>query len=138
MLHVTCAIILKQNKFLVAQLDGNSNHPFQWEFPGGKIKTGETAEQCIKREILEELEIHISIIQHLKPVVHDYGFCKIQLIPFLSRIEKGKITIREHARFKWLTFEKFNTIDLVEADKKILVENEKELKKHAREKMNNS
>jgi 8-oxo-dGTP diphosphatase len=70
--------------------------------------------------------------------VHDYGFRKIQLIPFLCRIEKGEISILEHADFKWLKFEDFNKIDLVEADKKVIKENEKELKKHAREKMNNS
>ncbi len=57
MLKVSCAIIINKNKILVTQHGEKSEHPFLWEFPGGKINTGETPEECIKREIKEELSV---------------------------------------------------------------------------------
>ena len=93
MLKVTCALIIRDNKLLITQNNFKSDHPFQWEFPGGKIKTGETLENCIKREIMEELEIEIEILSTMKAVIYDYGFKKIKLYPFLCSIKNGKIKL---------------------------------------------
>ena len=61
MLKVTCAIIVKRGKILVVQNGSDSDHPLKWEFPGGKINKNETVEECISREIREELEIEIKV-----------------------------------------------------------------------------
>lgn len=54
-IQVTCALIFKEKKLLITQRSEKMNHPFRWEFPGGKMLSGETPEKCLKREIKEEL-----------------------------------------------------------------------------------
>jgi len=139
MLKVTCALIISQNKILVAQRNSNTDHPFQWEFPGGKLNHNETPEDCIIREIREELEIEIGIKESMITVKHDYGFRQIKLIPFLCVIKSGSIKLNEHNDFKWLSLENLNETDLVEADKKFiqLSENQKILEKYFWKNKNN-
>ena len=60
--------------------------PLKWEFPGGKIEPHETEEECIKREIKEELNIEISLLKRLTPTSFDYPKISIELIPFFSPI----------------------------------------------------
>ena len=55
MIDVCCALIYHEGRLLAVQRHADTDHPNQWEFPGGKIETGETAFECIKREIKEEL-----------------------------------------------------------------------------------
>jgi len=137
-LKVSCAIILNRNRFFVVQLGKETSHPFQWEFPGGKINPGESAEECIKREIFEELDIEIEIFSRFVAVQHDYGFRKVELIPFICAIKTGKIRLKEHVDYNWLTLEELRRIDMAGADKKLIQENELILEKYSREKMNNS
>ena len=140
MIRVTCAIIVKDGKVLVVQNGSDSDHPFQWEFPGGKIKIGETADECIKREIREELEIGIRIVKKMCAIKWDYGFKKIELIPFLCRIYSGEIKLTEHIRYLWKDFESLGEIDLSEADRELikLNENREILEEYLRENMHNS
>ncbi len=66
MINVTCAIIRNEDEeILVVQRAERTDHPFKWEFPGGKIKTGETEEECIIREVTEELSMEVVIIARL-------------------------------------------------------------------------
>jgi len=140
MLKVTCAIIILQNKILITQRNNYSDHPFKWEFPGGKLNPGETWEACVIREIREELDIDIEIQASMISVQHDYGLKQIELIPFICSIKKGDIKLKEHKDFMWISFINLNKIDFAEADRKLiqLKENKEILKKYLRENMNNS
>ena len=120
MLEVTCALIIKNGKVLITQNDAGSDHPYQWEFPGGKTKKGESHEQCILREIKEELELNISILQALHAVEHDYGIKEIRLIPFVCVIKSGKIQLNHHIKMAWITMDQLQGIDFPEADKKLI------------------
>lgn len=135
MLRVTCAIIIQGNKILVTQNGAASDHPFQWEFPGGKIKSHESAGDCIIREIREELGVEIKIRKGLSTIIFDYGFKKIALIPFLCSVIKGKIVLSEHDDLNWLTFEELKNVDFSGADLKLiqLKENSDILKKYVGE-----
>lgn len=121
MIDVSCAIILKGNKILMAQNLSTSDHPLQWEFPGGKIKQGETPEECIVREIREELSLKISIIKKMVPVKYDYGFKAIRLIPFLCEIKRGTLRLNDHEAIKWIRPAELQKLDLAAADK-VLIE----------------
>ena len=89
MINVTCAIIKnEENEVLVVQRGKKSDHPFKWEFPGGKINEGETEEDCIIREIREELFMDIVIRSRLRPVSHDYGNKKIHLFKNHSKSKR--------------------------------------------------
>ena len=140
MLKVTCAIIILQNKILITQRNNYSDHPFKWEFPGGKLNPGETWEACVIREIREELDIDIEIQASMISVQYDYGLKQIELIPFICCIKKGDINLKEHKDFKWISFINLNKIDFAEADRKLiqLKENKEILKKYLWENMNNS
>ena len=96
MIEVCCAIILKESKILAVQREPESRHPWKWEFPGGKINAGESAEESIIREIEEELTVRIEVLNQLVPVEFDYGLKQIHLIPFFSKITSGEIKLTEH------------------------------------------
>src|SRR5665811_2169866 len=84
MLIVTCAVIRNEaDEILVVQRGEATDHPFKWEFPGGKLIPGETEEECIIREVEEELSMEIVICTKLSEVEYDYGHKKIRLIPFV-------------------------------------------------------
>jgi 8-oxo-dGTP diphosphatase len=117
-----------------------SEHALKWEFPGGKLQQKETAEQCIVREIKEELNVEIKIIKRLCPVDYNYGFRHIQLLPFFCTIGSGEIKLTEHKEMRWISLKQFKEIDLLEADRK-LIENEKNrqlLEKYLWKNMNDS
>jgi 8-oxo-dGTP diphosphatase len=122
MLDVTCAIILNNNKVLVTQRSEAMKLPMKWEFPGGKIQAGETEEECIQRELKEELGINVRIIKNLTSCEYDYGTFCINLIPFLVEYISGKVQLAEHRDAKWLTKEELIRLDFAPADKPILYE----------------
>ncbi|MND73971.1 CTP pyrophosphohydrolase [compost metagenome] len=83
MLQVTCAIIQHANKILICQRSASMKLPLKWEFPGGKIETGESKEECLCREIKEELHIDISIHSALTIVEHHYADFSLLLSPIV-------------------------------------------------------
>jgi len=130
MIEVTCAIIRnEENEVLVVQRGEKSDHPFKWEFPGGKLKENETAEECIFREIKEELSIDIVICKRMADVEYDYGNKQIKLIPFICDTLDDLPLLSEHMAFKWLNPVDLGKIDFSEADiivaDRYLRENEK-------------
>ena len=119
---VTCAIIQFDDKVLAVQRSKNMKLPLKWEFAGGKIEEGETEVECIKREILEELNIKIEIKEKLTPVTHEYNDFKIKLIPFTAEYVTGKLILKEHSDFVLVNKRKLINLDWAEADIPILKE----------------
>lgn len=122
MIHVTCAILLKENKILICQRSEKMKLPLKWEFPGGKIEENESKKECLKREIKEELALNIQVLTPLEIVTHHYPNFSIALYPFLCRIISGKPKIVEHAQVKWVTLDELDSYDWAEADLPILEE----------------
>lgn len=119
---VICAIIINSDRVLMAQRSEKMSLPLKWEFPGGKLKPHETEEECIHRELFEELAISVKIIKRLKDVFHNYGDIKIHLIPFLVNYEKGTIILSEHKEARWVMKHELPDLDLAAADVPILEE----------------
>ena len=119
---MTCAIINIKGKTLAVQRSEDMKLPLKWEFPGGKIEPGESEEDCIKREICEELNIEIRILKRLSPSSFDYGDFSIRLIPFLAEHIKGKIELKEHRKYLLLDKEELRGLDWAEADVAIVDE----------------
>ncbi len=119
---VTCAIIIFNNQTLVVQRNENMDLPLKWEFPGGKIERGESEEDCIKREIREELNIELELISRLTPSRYDYPSISVQLIPFLAKYVQGELKLSEHKQYLLLSMDKLEKLDWAEADIPILAE----------------
>lgn len=117
MIVVTCAIIRNdEEKVLIVRRGPDSDHPFKWEFPGGKIAAGESDEECIIREIREELSMEIVIRERLPSTDYDYGIKKIRLIPFICDTLDDIPLLSEHTEYEWAVKEDLKNADLCEAD----------------------
>lgn len=115
-LHVTCAIIERDGLVLAAQRSAQMSLPLKWEFPGGKIDQGESPEECLRREIAEEMNIQVEIDCSLSPSTHNYPAFSITLYPFVCSIENGEIALAEHSAIAWLLPGQLYTLDWAEAD----------------------
>ena len=115
-IHVTCAIIEKDGKVLSTQRSETMSMPLKWEFPGGKINDGECQEDCLHREIHEELGISVVISRVLTPRTYKYPAFIITIYPFICRMADGGINLHEHKALIWLLPEKLHELDWAEAD----------------------
>jgi 8-oxo-dGTP diphosphatase len=117
MIDVSCAIIRNEDQeVLVVQRGKDSDHPLKWEFPGGKLNKGESAEDSVIREVSEELDMLIVVVEALNPVEYDYGHKQIKLFPFVCDTLRDKPVLHEHAAFRWVFPSDLIGIDLCEAD----------------------
>lgn len=115
-INVTCAIIEQDGFVLAAQRSAAMRMPLKWEFPGGKIDPGETPEECLRRELVEEMGIHVCVRKSLPASTHHYPTFAVTLHPFICSINSGVIVLHEHAAIVWLSPEKLHTLDWAEAD----------------------
>ena len=122
MINVTCAIVYFNDKILVTQRSETMKLPLKWEFPGGKLEENETQIDCIKREILEEINIEIEIVKKLTESVFDYGTFQIKLIPFIANFVSGDIKLAEHKEYRLLDMSELSNLDWAESDKPIVQE----------------
>ena len=119
---VTCAIIENENRVLVVQRSKKMKLPLKWEFPGGKIEAGESEQECLKREIKEELNIEIQIIKKLTPSSYHYPEISIELIPFIAKQTGGELKLNEHSDYKYCERKELLNLDWAEADVPIVKE----------------
>jgi 8-oxo-dGTP diphosphatase len=119
-LEVCCGIIEESGKMYAFRRGGGMKMPGKWEFPGGKVEAGETAESALHRELLEELQIQIEILERMEAVHHDYPEFTIHLIPFRARILEGTILLIEHDTFQLGTIAELKDLDWADADRKII------------------
>jgi len=117
---VACGIIESEGKILAAQRGPNMRHPGKWEFPGGKQEQGETLENCLRRELWEELQIEVVIRKALPAILHVYGERRIMLYPFVCQLLTGQPLISEHAAIEWRHPHELGELDWAEADSRIL------------------
>lgn len=117
-IQVLAAVIVKENKILCVQR-GAHKFPYltnKWEFPGGKMEDGESQEETIQREILEELSMEIKPIKHLMSNQHHYPDLSIELHTWLCIPLSESFELNEHQAFVWLEVKELSTLDWAEAD----------------------
>lgn len=113
---VTAAVMIKEGKVLVSQREAGSHMGMMWEFPGGKLEPDETPEECIVREIKEELDIDIEVLDIYKVVKFEYEEKNILLLCYLCRVLKGNGKTLECNDFRWVTREELRNFQFVPAD----------------------
>ncbi len=114
---VVCALIERAGTVLVAQRPAHKHLPFKWEFPGGKVEPGETAEAAIVRELKEELGVSFVITGALPRFTHAYAET-IEMIPFVGRLAADSPAPHphEHLAIRWVPPADLTTLDLAAAD----------------------
>ena len=117
-IQVVAAIIQFNNKILCVQRGENKLKYIskKYEFPGGKIESGETKEETIKREILEELNMEIEVVKEFLTVTHNYPDFILTMHSFLCSCKSPELTLTEHIDFKWLPKEDLEQLDWAAAD----------------------
>jgi 8-oxo-dGTP diphosphatase len=118
--HVACALIERDGLVLAAQRGAGMSIPLKWEFPGGKLEAGESAEECLQRELVEEMGVTIAVGQSLPLHTHSYDTFTVTLYPFICTIESDTITLHEHAAMVWLPPHELHALDWLEADQPVL------------------
>lgn len=114
-IKVVAAIIQKENKILATKR-GYGEFINMWEFPGGKIESGETKEQALVREIKEELNIEISVDKFAIDIEYQYPNFYLFMSCFMCSIKEGSIELLEHNDGKWITKEELNALNWLPAD----------------------
>ena len=123
-LPVVAALILEGGQWLLAQRPSHKHLGGKWEFPGGKVDPGETAEHALVREIREELGCQIELLLALAPYDFDYGAVHIRLFPHVARLSVSgpRPVALEHVALQWLAAEDVACLDLAPADRPLLAQ----------------
>lgn len=122
MIEVTAAVIADKDRFLICRRPMEKSQGGLWEFPGGKIEPGETAEECIIRECREELGVEIMVTGKLADVIYEYPDKTVHLQFFKANIEAGELTLIEHMEFAMITPEETGKYTFCPADRKMLTD----------------
>ncbi|MDL1973095.1 MAG: 8-oxo-dGTP diphosphatase MutT [Deltaproteobacteria bacterium] len=99
---VTAAIIENDGKILIAKRKSDDRLKGRWELPGGKIRGGETPEQCLKREIKEELGIDIEVGRFFTSSKFTYPHISIELLVYFAKWKGGDIRVLAHDEVRWV------------------------------------
>ena len=116
LIKVTGAILTKKGQILIAKRKTGSRLGGKWEFPGGKIETDESPEDCLIREIKEELSINIKVGSFLGDSIYHYDHLSIQLLIYRVYWVSGEMHIRVHDRIAWVPISKLDRFDFAPAD----------------------
>ncbi len=116
MKEVTAAIILKSNRVLIAKRAPGENLAGKWEFPGGKIEPGETPQECLKREIREELDVDIEVADYFGESIFTYHSGTIKLTAFWCKWISGDYTLNVHSHIAWVNRQELGLYDFAPAD----------------------
>jgi 8-oxo-dGTP diphosphatase len=117
-IEVVAAVIVHDNEILCVQRPENK-YPYiskKYEFPGGKIEAGESHEEALSREIIEELGITLKIEDFFLTIDHPYPDFELTMHIYLCKVKNKMIELNEHIDYKWLTLNKLTQLDWAAAD----------------------
>jgi 8-oxo-dGTP diphosphatase len=115
-LHVVGAAIIQDQKCLVAQRGPSMSLAGKWEFPGGKVESGEQPTAALSREVKEELGLAICVGPLLGVGSATVGSRLVSLDVYAATITSGTLSLREHAQISWSTSDELGNFDWAEAD----------------------
>lgn len=116
---VVAAIIcddMKEKNKIFATARGYGDLKGGWEFPGGKVEPGETSQQALIREIIEELDTEIKVGELIDTVEYDYPTFHLSMDCFWAEVKAGHLELKEAEAAKWLTRNQLDSIDWLPAD----------------------
>lgn len=121
MTDIAAAVIWQNGKILICRRPANKQCALLWEFPGGKQEKGETLEQTLARECMEELNIEISVGKKLHETIAENPGRTLRLNFFEAKITGGTLTKKEHAEIVWVLPKDLPKYDFCPSDKEFLL-----------------
>ena len=116
MKSVTAAIIIRENKILITRRKAGSILSGNWEFPGGKIEDGESPQECLERELFEELGILSNPTKIIAESEYQYSHGSFKLLAILTSIQSESFNLTAHDDAKWVPIDKLLEYQLAPAD----------------------
>jgi len=117
MIEVAAAIIEnEQGQILIARRTKGKSQEGLWEFPGGKLEEGESAEACLRRELMEEMKIEIEPYACFGVNEHDYGTARIRLTAYRAVFVQGAIRLTDHDAYRWVERSELDRFAFAPAD----------------------
>lgn len=120
MTEVVAALIWDGCRFLACQRPAHKARGLLWEFVGGKVEPGETKDQALKRECMEELQIEVDVYEPFMELVHEYPDLTVRLTLLNASIRSGTPTLLEHNAIRWITTAQIDSLEFCPADVEIL------------------
>jgi 8-oxo-dGTP diphosphatase len=121
MIQVAVAVLCKENKILACQRKRGSRYELQWEFPGGKLEAGESGEDCVRRELLEELNItayNPRLLETRQAFYDDGGWFEVSY--FLVQEFSGEPLNVIFEQIRWLTLEELKKLNHLQGNKSFI------------------
>ena len=119
-IEVVAAIIHDDQGRVFATQRGYGEWKDWWEFPGGKMETGETPEEALQREIWEELETRIMVERFVETVEWDYPQFHLTMHCYLCHVESGHLELKEHEAARWLNKDELKSVNWLPADRDLV------------------
>lgn len=120
MTDVVAALIAEGGRILICQRPAHKARGNLWEFVGGKVECGETHEQALKRECMEELNVVVSVGSPAYDVIHIYPDLSVHLFLYFAAIESGELKLLEHQDARWVLPGELDSYPFCPADEEII------------------
>lgn len=124
--QVAVGILRRNGKILACQRKKGARYEFKWEFPGGKLEPGESVEQCLARELREELSISARLIQRVEVQSAEYedgGTFKVAYCDVATF--EGEPINNVFEQIRWVSLQELRTLDILEGNKEFIARMEK-------------
>ena len=118
-IHVVAAVIREGDRIFATQR-GYGPYKDGWEFPGGKIELGESPQDALRREILEELGAEIEVQDFIMRVEYDYPEFHLDMQVFWASVLAGDLVLKEHEAARWLTLDELDAVGWLPADQVVV------------------
>ncbi|GAW94380.1 NUDIX domain-containing protein [Calderihabitans maritimus] len=119
--YVTAALTIdNEGRILIARRPTKGVLGDHWEFPGGKFEENETLEECLKRELKEELNLTVEIERPFMLVDHDYEKFQIRLFTYICKPMNSNLKLNEHSKYVWIKLKNLKNYKFTGADKRLI------------------
>jgi len=120
MKKVICAVIFNSNGQLLITRRSKGKYKDKWEFPGGKVEDNESNQDCLHRELSEELDVKVKIICKFTEFDYQYPDHDVHLISYICSMSDQKIKLVDHDLHEWINISDVDFFDFLSADDEIL------------------
>ena len=121
-IRVVAAVIWRNGRVLAAQRAAGATRAGYWEFPGGTVELEESDEECLAREIREELSLEVTVGEELLSVTHQYPDLGVRLHAYRCECPEGEPVLRAHQALRWLLPAELDQVTWSEADRPVVAQ----------------